>query len=70
MNKQQAETYPYNLIRRVPYLTRRSIIEVSGVYNSYTDTGDFNLFFNSDLDIMDFDPAMDKETKNEETVNA
>jgi hypothetical protein len=73
VNKQQAETYPYNLLRRVPYLTRqftrRSNIEECGVYDSYTDTGDFNVCFKSDLDIMDFEPAIDKETKNEEAVN-
>lgn len=73
VNKQQTETYPYNLLRRVPYLTgrstRRSNIEESGVYDSYTDTGEFNICFKSELDIMNFEPAMDIETKNEETVN-
>lgn len=77
VNNQQTKTYPYSLLRRVPYLTRRAntearvpYIEECGVYDSYTDTGIRNICFGkSDFDIMDFEPAMDKETKNEETVN-
>lgn len=67
VNNQQIKTYPYKLIRRVPYLTRqftrRSNIEECGVYDSYTDTGVFNICFKSDLDIIDFETDMNMETR-------
>lgn len=71
VNNQQAETYPYNLLRQVPYLTRRanikecgSYIEESGVYDSYTDTGIRNICFGkSDFDIIDFEHKMNVETR-------
>lgn len=71
VNNQQTKTYPYSLLRRVPYLTRRantearvSYIEECGVYDSYTDTGIRNICFGkSDFDIIDFETEMNMETR-------